>query len=533
MAALQTLLVPLFALFIAQSLSEMISSASTSPSEENKTDINDGNETRDTYMNMTTIGTQEPATEATKLESTTISKPDQTANGYTTTTPPKVSNTDAPTISQISQNPSISKRPLVSITSPKISTTAVTCNKTTSLLSESQKFTTLMFFFGLPIGLLLVLVGTLSVALLLVTRKRMTLRKDEEKGEGIEEKKEEENEKAKDEETEKKDEPVQEKEGSDVKESERKDDQIANEEANKESGQPADNKSSEAAKDELKKSEKEETKDQEQKQSAEQTTQESKQTSKEKGDSDVSQVKEGSKLTATVEVSDSKKSGQEKTEAVPNENKTSDDKSQEKSEKEKTTEEKIIKEDEAGENPVNDDFNASLDILSSFMKETENLMHDKTDENKKREDESLKENNVKPSDSTEVNDSEKKDDKSSQDDLVNSSQVASKTINTDRNSQGKEDATVQEEKPSKTASDEQREEDREKTENETNAIVKSNESQQEDLQNEDDPDLPLPPPPEEDNLNEDMTNEISGESTEISLPQPPRNSSSSSESEDP
>lgn len=165
------------------------------------------------------------------------------------------------------------------------------------------------------------------------------------------------------------------------------------------------------------------------------------------------------------------------------------------------------------------------------MKETENLMHDKTDENEKREDESLKENDVKPSDSTEINDSEKKDDKSSQGDLVNSSQVASKTINTDRNSQGKEDATVQEEKSSKTASDDQRKEDRENTENETNAIVKPNESQQEALQNEDDPDLPLPPPPE-DNLNEDMTNEISGESIEISLPQPPRNSSSSSEFED-
>lgn len=246
----------------------------------------------------------------------------------------------------------------------------------------------------------------------------------------------------------------------------------------------------------------------------------------------MSQVKEGSKLTATVEVSDSKKSGQEKTEAVLNESKTSDDKGQEKSEKEKTTEEKIIKEGEAGENPENDDFNASLDILSSFMKETENLMHDKTDENEKREDESLKENDVKPSDSTEINDSKKKEDKSSHDDLVNSSQVASKTINTDRNSQGKEDASVQEEKSSKPSSDEQREEDRDKTENETNAIVEPNELQQEALQNEDDPDLPLPPPPE-DNLNEDMTNEISGESTEISLPQPPRNSSSSSESEDP
>lgn len=245
----------------------------------------------------------------------------------------------------------------------------------------------------------------------------------------------------------------------------------------------------------------------------------------------MSQVKEGSKLTATVEFSDSKISGQEKTEAVQNENKTSDDKSQEKSEKEKTTEEKITKEGGAGEKPEHDDFNASLDILSSFMKETENLMHDKSDENEKREDESLKENIVKPSDSTEINDDEKKDDKSSQDDQVNLSQVTSKTINTDRNSQGKEDAAVQEEKSSKPASDEQREEDREKTENETNAIAEPDESQQETLQNEDDTDLPLPPPPE-DNLIEDMTNDISGESTEISLPQPPRNSSSSSESED-
>lgn len=245
----------------------------------------------------------------------------------------------------------------------------------------------------------------------------------------------------------------------------------------------------------------------------------------------MSQVKEGSKLTATVEVSDSKISGQEKTEAVQNENKTSDDKSQEKSEKEKTTEEKITKEVGAGEKPENDDFNASLDILSSFMKETENLMHDKSDENEKREDESLKENIFKPSDSTEINDDEKKDDKSSQGDQVNLSQVTSKTINTDRKSQGKEDASVQEEKSSQPASDEQREEDREKTENETNAIAEPDESQQETLQNEDDTDLPLPPPPE-DNLNEDMTNDISGESTEISLPQPPRNSSSSSESED-
>lgn len=154
----------------------MISSPSTSPSKENTTDINDDNETRDTDMNMTTIGTQEPATETTKLESTTKSEPSQTANGYTTTTPPKVSNTVAPTTSQKSPNLSKNKS-LLSITNPKISTTAVTCNKTTSLLSESQKFTTLMFFFGLPIGLLLVLVGTLSVALLLVTRKRMTLRK--------------------------------------------------------------------------------------------------------------------------------------------------------------------------------------------------------------------------------------------------------------------------------------------------------------------------------------------------------------------
>lgn len=171
---------PLFALFIAQSLSEMISQSTPSEATETGTTINDGNEIGDADMTSTTIGKQEPTpmTEV-KLESFKTSNPIRTTYGSTTATIPKVSNTDAPATSQIPNTPSHTESisQSESITTPKIRTTAVTCNKTTSLLSESQKFTTLMFFFGLPIGLLLVLVGTLSVALLLVTRKRMTLRK--------------------------------------------------------------------------------------------------------------------------------------------------------------------------------------------------------------------------------------------------------------------------------------------------------------------------------------------------------------------
>lgn len=50
------------------------------------------------------------------------------------------------------------------------------------------------------------------------------------------------------------------------------------------------------------------------------------------------------------------------------------------------------------------------------MKEIENFMYDKLDENEKWEDESLKENIVKLSDFIEINDDEKKDDKFLQDD---------------------------------------------------------------------------------------------------------------------
>lgn len=89
----------------------------------------------------------------------------------------------------------------------------------------------------------------------------------------------------------------------------------------------------------------------------------------------------------------------------------SDDKSQEKLEKEKKIEEKIIKEVGVGEKLENDDFNVLLDIFFFFMKEIENFMYDKLDENEKWEDESLKENIVKLSDFIEINDDEKKDDK--------------------------------------------------------------------------------------------------------------------------
>lgn len=88
-----------------------------------------------------------------------------------------------------------------------------------------------------------------------------------------------------------------------------------------------------------------------------------------------------------------------------------DDKSQEKLEKEKIIEEKIIKEVGVGEKLENDDFNVLLDIFFFFMKEIENFMYDKLDENEKWEDESLKENIVKLSDFIEINDDEKKDDK--------------------------------------------------------------------------------------------------------------------------
>lgn len=94
----------------------------------------------------------------------------------------------------------------------------------------------------------------------------------------------------------------------------------------------------------------------------------------------------------------------------------SDDKSQEKLEKEKIIEEKIIKEVGVGEKLENDDFNVLLDIFFFFMKEIENFMYDKLDENEKWEDESLKENIVKLSDFIEINDDEKKDDKFLQDD---------------------------------------------------------------------------------------------------------------------
>lgn len=129
----------------------------------------------------TSTENQEPTTPTTIITSPTKSttKPTSIPNNSKAiqiTTPKKFTNLGQPT----SQKPSNSSRtttPSKSDSNPKTSTAAVACNKTTSLLSESQKFTTLMVFFGLPIGLLLVLVGTLSVALLLVTRKRMKLRK--------------------------------------------------------------------------------------------------------------------------------------------------------------------------------------------------------------------------------------------------------------------------------------------------------------------------------------------------------------------
>lgn len=169
---------PLFALFIAQFLcdaTEILNNATTTA----VNDITTTNTTENDDMTKSIIVTT-TTTLTTTTPSSTTSKSSSTSTSTTTVPPtittPAVPSATTPT-SPKTQEPktAISEDELIS--TPKTPTAAVTCNKTTSLLSESQKFTTLMVFFGLPIGLLLVLVGTLSVALLLVTRKRMKLRK--------------------------------------------------------------------------------------------------------------------------------------------------------------------------------------------------------------------------------------------------------------------------------------------------------------------------------------------------------------------
>lgn len=163
---------PLFAVFIAQSLCQ------TTENNTAITEVNDTNTaTATTTTNTTTTAENNDMNEAetTKNHATTKSPSSSTLTSTIPTTTTKTPQTNPSTASPKDPHKTISK--LVTNSTFKTSTAAVTCNKTTSLLSERQKFTTLMVFFGLPIGLLLVLVGTLSVALLLVTRKRMKLKK--------------------------------------------------------------------------------------------------------------------------------------------------------------------------------------------------------------------------------------------------------------------------------------------------------------------------------------------------------------------
>lgn len=166
---------PLFAVFIAQSLCQ------TTENNTAITEVNDTNTaTATTTTNTTTTAENNDMNEAetTKNHATTKSPSSSTLTSTIPTTTTKTPQTNPSTASQTSpKDPHKTISKLVTNSTFKTSTAAVTCNKTTSLLSERQKFTTLMVFFGLPIGLLLVLVGTLSVALLLVTRKRMKLKK--------------------------------------------------------------------------------------------------------------------------------------------------------------------------------------------------------------------------------------------------------------------------------------------------------------------------------------------------------------------
>ena len=178
----------------------------------------------------------------------------------------------------------------------------------------------------------------------------------------------------------------------------------------------------------------------------------------------------------------------------------SDQKSQDK----EKSEQKIEETGEIGAEKATktDDFNASLDILTAFMKDTENLLQD---DKEKKEGTDKKEATDKSAVSKENEDTQK-----------------SVTETESKNQSSEDDLGLEIETP-KALNEPLAGMKTEEPQNETVAIALQNVTEPE-KSPEDDEDLPLPPPIDDD-LNENMVDDQSAELDETNLPLPPQDSS--------